>query len=137
MVEGGSLENYCTRKGTGGSNPSLSVFFILFFFILFVYIFFTFFYFLSIFFDFYSIFKVFILINGEVRESVESGSLLRSYTPKGYRGFESPPLRFFYFTSIIFAFVISSKSFEDILKTLFGVPAAAQTNLKFSSSLSI
>ena len=24
MVEGGGLENRCTRKGTGGSNPSLS-----------------------------------------------------------------------------------------------------------------
>ena len=24
MVDGGGLENRCTRKGTGGSNPSLS-----------------------------------------------------------------------------------------------------------------
>ena len=24
MVDGGGLENHCTRKGTGGSNPSLS-----------------------------------------------------------------------------------------------------------------
>src|SRR5262247_4154536 len=26
VVDGGGLENHCTRKGTGGSNPSLSVF---------------------------------------------------------------------------------------------------------------
>jgi hypothetical protein len=25
VVDGGGLENHCTRKGTGGSNPSLSV----------------------------------------------------------------------------------------------------------------
>jgi hypothetical protein len=24
VVDGGGLENHCTRKGTGGSNPSLS-----------------------------------------------------------------------------------------------------------------
>ena len=28
MVEGGGLENRCTRKGTGGSNPSSSAIFL-------------------------------------------------------------------------------------------------------------
>lgn len=30
---------------------------------------------------------------GEVAELVEGAPLLRAYTPKGYRGFESHPLR--------------------------------------------
>ena len=38
--------------------------------------------------------KVFLLWSGD-REA-EGGSLLRSYTPKGYRGFKSPLLRTFF-----------------------------------------